>query len=135
MVSDLINSGLIKFYIRYVDVTLLLAKENNIDNILQQFNTFDDNLKFAIDKFADSDVDFLDIEIDRNRTDLFYKTTHRGQYIDFTSQTPRKLKTVWIKALHHRANKICSSKRSFLKQVDDIKTFMSWNGYPSHVPN
>ena len=135
MVSDLINSGLIKFYIRYVDVTLLLAKENNIDNILQQFNTFDDNLKFAIDKFADSDVDFLDIEIDRNRTDLFYKTTHRGQYIDFTSQTPRKLKTAWIKALHHRANKICSSKRSFLKQVDDIKTFMSWNDYPSHVRN
>ena len=125
MVSDFINSGLIKFYIRYVDDTLLLAKEDDIDNIVQQFNAFDDNLKFAIDKFTDNDIHFLDIEIDHNRTDIFYKTTHTGQYIDFTSQTPWKLKTAWVKALVHRANKICSSKRSFLKQVDKIKTFMS----------
>ena len=37
--------------------------------------------------------------------------------------------------MYHRANKICSSKKSFLKQVDKIKTFRSWNGYPSHVCN
>ena len=125
VVSDLINSNLIKAYIRYVKVPLLLAKEDGIDNIVQQFNAFDDNLKFTIDKFTDSDVHFLAIKIDRNSTDLFYKTTHRGQYIDFTSQTPWKLKTAWVKALYHRAKKICSSKRSFLKQVDKIKTFMS----------
>ena len=34
VVSDLINSGLIKFYIRYVDDTLLLPKEDDIDNIV-----------------------------------------------------------------------------------------------------
>ena len=129
----MINSNLIKFYIRYVKVPLLLVKEDDIDNIVQQFNAFDDNLKFTIDKFTDSDVHFLAIKIDHNRTDLFYKTTHRGQYIDFTSQAPWKLKTSWVKALYHRANKICSSKKSFLKQVDKINTFMSWNGYPSHV--
>ena len=125
VVSDLISSGLIKFYIRYVDDTLLLAKEDDIDNIVQQFNAFDDNLKFTIDKFTDNNVHFLDIKIDLNETDLFYKTTHTGQYIDFTSQTPWKLKTAWVKALYHRAKKICSSKMSFLKQVDKIKTFMS----------
>ena len=134
VVSDLIDSGLIKFYIRYVD-TLLLAKEDDIDNIVQQFNGFDDNLKFTIDKFTDNNVLFLDIKIDRNETDLFYKTTHTGQYIDFTIQTPWKLKTSWVKVLYHRENKICSSKRSFLKQVDKIKTFISWNGFPSHVRN
>ena len=78
---DLINSGLIKFYIRYVDDTLLLAKEDDIDNIVQQFNAFDDNLKFTIDKFADSDVHFLDIKVDRHKTDLFYKNhTYRTIY-------------------------------------------------------
>ena len=99
VVSDLTNFGLIKFYIRYVDDTLLLAKEDDIDNIEQQFNGFDDNLKFTIDKFTDNNVPFLDIKIDRNETDLFYKTTHTGQYIDFTSQTPWKLKTAWVKEL------------------------------------
>ena len=88
VVSDLINSSLIKFYIKYVDDTLLLAKENEIANIVQ-FNAFDGYLKSI-------------------------KTTHRGQYIDFTSQIPWKLKTKWVKMLYHRANKICSSKRSFL---------------------
>ena len=34
VVSDLINSGLIKFYDRYVDDTLLLPKEDDIDNIV-----------------------------------------------------------------------------------------------------
>ena len=76
MVSDLINSGLIKFYIRYVDDTLLLAKEDDIDNIVQQINAFDDNLKFTIDKFTDNNVHFLDIKIDHNKTDL--QITHTG---------------------------------------------------------
>ena len=44
-------------------------------------------------------------------------------------------KTAWVKALYRRANKICSSKSSFLKQVHKIKTFMSWNDYLSHVRN
>ena len=34
-----------------------------------------------IDKFKDSDVNFLDVNIDYNETDSFYKTTHTGQYI------------------------------------------------------
>ena len=133
--EKIVVSDLIKFYIRYVDDILLLAKENDIDNIVQQFNAFDDNLKFAINRFTDNNVHFLDIKINRDETDLFYKTTHTGQYIDFTSQTPWKLKTACVKALYHRAKKIFSSKRSFLKQVDKIKTFMSWNGYPSHIRN
>ena len=72
VVSDLINSGLINFYIRYVDNTLLLAKEDDIDNIVQQFNAFDDNLKFPTYKFTDNNIHFLDIKIDRHKTDLFY---------------------------------------------------------------
>ena len=72
VVSDLINSGLINFYIRYVDNTLLLAKEDDIDNIVQQFNAFDDNLKFPTYKFTDNNIHFLDIKIDCHKTDLFY---------------------------------------------------------------
>ena len=74
VVSDLINSGYIKFYIRYVDDTLLIAKEDDIHNIVQRFNASDDNLKFTIDKFTGTNVYFLDFKIDRNETDLFYKT-------------------------------------------------------------
>ena len=58
VVSDLINYGLIKLYIRDVDDTLLLPKGDVIENIAQQFNAFDDNFKFTIDKFTDSNVLF-----------------------------------------------------------------------------
>lgn len=73
MVSGLINSGLIQIYIRQANYTLLYFAEDDIDNILQQLNAFYDNMKFAIDKFTDSNVNFLIIKIDFGETDLFYR--------------------------------------------------------------
>ena len=92
---------------------------------MQQFNAFDKNMKFKIDKSANRKVHFLDINADRNETDSFYKATHTGQRNGITSQTSWKLKTAWVRALSNRANKICSIQKNLLKQVDKIKTFMS----------
>ena len=61
--------------------------------------------------------------------------TQMGQYIHYRSQTPWKLKTLWIKALYHCAHKICSDKQALDKQISQIKTFMLWNGYPKRVRN
>ena len=36
----------------------------------------------------------------------------------------------WVKSLYHRAFKICSTKTLFNNQIEIIKSFMSWNGYP-----
>ena len=33
------------------------------------------------------------------------------------------------------AHKICSNKKSLNKQIFQIKTFLSWNGYPKRVRN
>ena len=73
--------------------------------------------------------------IHENNTNIYYKDTHTGQYIHYRSQTPWKLKTSLIKALYHRASKICSKKQSLNKQITQIKTFMSWNGYSKRVRN
>ena len=86
-VDKLIKGGLIKFYIRYVDDTLVLAKAENIDNIMKQFNSFDKSIQFTIDRFEDGVAHFLDIKINGSETDLHYETTHTGQYCDFASQT------------------------------------------------
>ena len=43
-VDKMVNSGLIKFYGRYVDDTLLLVKPENVDNIIKAFNKFHKNL-------------------------------------------------------------------------------------------
>ena len=78
---------------------------------------------------------FLDIKIHQNNTDISYKDTHADQCINHRSQISRKLKTSWVKSLYHRAHKICSNKQSLNKQVSQLKTFMSWNGYPKRVRN
>ena len=59
--------------------------------------------------------------IDENHTDIYYKDTHTGQCTSFHSQTPWPIKTAWVKALFHCANKICSSKKAFQQQIDHIK--------------
>ena len=128
VVDKLIRHGLIKFYIRYVDYALVLAKAEDID-IMKQFNSFDKSIQFTIDRFEDGVVHFLNIKINGSETDLYYKTTHAGQYCDFSSQTPWKLKISWIKALHDRATKICSSNKLLNDQINQIRTFMTWNSY------
>ena len=98
IIDDLITTGIIKFYIRYVDDTLVLTKPEHIDLVLAKLNSYNKNLKFTIDTFPDKDIHFLDIRIKETETDIFYKSTHTGQYCDFSSQVPWGLKTAWIKA-------------------------------------
>ena len=62
-----------------------------------------------------------------------YKTTHTGQYRDFSTQTPHKLNIYWIKAFHDCATKICSSNKLLNDQTNRIKTFMPWNNYPKYI--
>ena len=133
--SDLIGSGIIKFYKRYVDDTLVLIKPCDIPTVLTKFNQFDKNLKFTVDTFGDGLVHFLDITISQDGTDVYRKDTHTGQYTHFSSFEPLPRKTAWIKSLFHRASKICSSKKLFGNQIITIKSFMSWNGYPKRIRN
>ena len=135
IVDKLINDGLIKFCIRHVDHTLVLAKTEDIDNIMKQFNSFDKSYQFTIDRFEDGVVHLLDIKINGSETDLYYKSIHTEQYCDFSSQTPWKLKISWIKALHDCATKNCSSNKLVNDQINQIRTFMSWNSYPKYVRN
>lgn len=62
VVSNLNNSVLIKFYIRYAD---------DIDNTVYRFNTFDNHLKFTIINLTGNNVDSLYIKTERDETDLF----------------------------------------------------------------
>ena len=46
-------------------------KEDNMF-IFDKVNSFHTNLKFTIDRFDDNNKHFLDIAIDKNKTDLYY---------------------------------------------------------------
>ena len=135
IIQKLVDKAFIKYYIRYVDATLLLVKDEVIDPILKELNSHNEHIKLLTDGFTNEDVHFLNIKIHQNNTDIFHKDTHTGQYINYRSETPWKLKTSWIKALYHCAHKICSNKQSLNKQVSQIKTFILWNGYRKQIQN
>ena len=78
---------------RYVDDTLLLVIDKDINYICKGLNSFDKNIKFTVDTFPNGNMHFLDIKVDKNRTDIYDKDTHTRQYTSFHNQTPWHLKT------------------------------------------
>ena len=104
----LITSGHIKFYKRYADDTLILAKPSDMENILTRFNSFHPNIQFTIDQLSDNNIHFLDIQIHPCGTTVYRKSTHTGQYQHITSFSPWSRKVAWIRALVNRAYKICN---------------------------
>ena len=132
IINPLISSGIIKFYCRYVDDTLLLIKHDDIDMLLDKFHSFDNNIRFTYDKFSDEPPHFLDLNLDDNKFSLYRKRTFTGQYTHFDSFVPWKHRIAWIRSLLSRIHKICSPTK-LSQELQILKKIASWNGYPKHV--
>ena len=87
IVKELVDKSLVKLYMRYAEDTLLLIKDKYINYIHKRLNSFDKNIKFTVGTFPDGNIHFLDVEIDKNYTGIYYKDTHTGQDTSFHSQT------------------------------------------------
>ena len=62
-----------------VDDTFVLIKKKDVKLIRGYLHSFDKNIKFAVDTFTDGNTHFLDIQIDKNHTSIYYKPAHTGQ--------------------------------------------------------
>ena len=105
-VYKLMKEKCITFYTRYVDDTLLIIKKRDINYFLNQFNSFDKNLKFTIDTFEKSALYFLDIKVCPNRLGIYHRLTQTGQYVHIPSYTSWRSKTSWIRSIVIRPKKI-----------------------------
>ena len=93
IVDKLFEENLLKFSVRYMDDTLALIKESDINTVLHKLNSFYPNLKFTVDKFDDGIVNYLDVKIIDNETDIYYKNTHTDQYMQLFTFAPWRIKT------------------------------------------
>ena len=133
IIRPLITSDKLKFYVRYVDDTLVLAKPEDIPLILDKLNSFHPQIQFTYEEFVGhNDVHFLDIKFDSQST-IDMQSTHTGQYRHYSSFTPWSRKVAWIRALVHRATKICSTQQLLQLEILNIKRFASWNGFPRWI--
>ena len=125
VLRSLISDGTIKF-----DV----VKPHDIDHIRNLLNEFDPNLRFTVDTFKDIVPHFLDLEFSPDGLEIYRKDTNTGLYINFHSYVPCHFKIAWIKSLVTRAKKICSPNK-LNKKLNNIKKFISWNGFPKYIGN
>ena len=75
-------------------------------------------------------ISWTRIKLDPQGTTIYRKSAHTGQYRHFSSFTPWSRKVAWIRALVQRAIKICSTQQLLRLEIQDIKQFASWNGFP-----
>ena len=108
-----INQGLIAFYCRCVDDTLLLMKRTTITTILEHFHKFNRNIRFTFDLFENSTPHFLDINIASDGLGIYRKDTVTGQYTNFESFVPWRHKLSWVRALFDRVHLICTPNKRF----------------------
>ena len=102
-----------------------LKSKSDIDNVLSKLKGFHLSLNFAVDKFDDGAVHYLDLKIIDNETDVYYKDTHTGKYMHFSSYALWNIKTTWIKALYNRTTKIFSNQKLLHDQMEKTLSFMS----------
>ena len=135
IICPLINSGIIKFYCRYVDDTLVLLNPKHISYVHNLLNSFNSNLQFTVDTFDDNSIHFLDLLIlDNLDIDIYRKSTFTGLYLDFNSFIPWHYKISWIRGLVNRSRTICSNDTIFFRQTRFIfSKLMAWNNFPFKV--
>eukprot|EP00111_Clytia_hemisphaerica_P015304 TCONS_00045152-protein len=134
VIKPYIDSGIVKFYSRYVDDTLLVIRPVDIDKVHCSLNKFDKNLQFTVDKFEDETLYFLDLEISPDGLSIFRKDTNTGLYTNFDSYAPWSYRKAWISSLANRATKLCHPAK-LKNEINLIKKFASWNGFPRFVVN
>lgn len=113
---------------------MLLVKPEDIHKILKKSNSFDKNIQFIAHKFLSGTVHFLDVNISRNKTEVYLKETDTVQYAHYTINTLWRFKVAWIQSLYHRARKICIKKVLFKNQIwINYKLTAVWSSYPKYI--
>jgi len=79
-------------YRRYVDDILLTASFDQLNTILDTFNSFHDRLQFTLEISTNNKINFLDVTIILDEQKIFFdrfeKPTNTGRYINYHSQHP-----------------------------------------------
>nr|XP_021206294.2 uncharacterized protein LOC110385892 [Bombyx mori] len=122
----------IHFLKLYVDDTIAAIPESEVNNILELFNSFDNNIQFTMEVEKDDSLSFLDVLVKRSNdkliTDWFVKPISSGRLLNWNSNHPRSQKIGMIKGLLDRMTKL-SSKDFYEVNFNKIRNILLNNNY------
>ena len=86
----------IPIYYRYDDI-LLAIPNNQINEILDRFNSYHDRLRFTVEHGDDKSINFLDVKVilkdECIKFDICKKPTNSGRYLSYKSNATQKKST------------------------------------------
>ncbi|XP_055591158.1 uncharacterized protein LOC129743207 [Uranotaenia lowii] len=122
-------------YKRYVDDCFVVAKENDIDAIFEEFNNAHKTLKFTLEKEEQQTIRFLDMTLSRQHDKIiktWFTKQPDGRYLDFNSESPFTHKQNTVFALVDRALKL-SDPETRKTSIDAVKNILGRNNYPQDI--
>lgn len=125
------------FFKRYVDDIITCVPFDQIDTLLNTFNSFHSKLQFTIERESNNSIAFLDILLIRSnnntiKTDWYQKPTFSERFLNYNSHHSFKQKLNIIHNLKNRALRL-SHADFHNKNLLKIKSFLLKNDYPHRL--
>ncbi|XP_072406260.1 uncharacterized protein [Chiloscyllium punctatum] len=103
-----------KLWVRYVDDTVAIIKNTEIENTHQIINATLTGIRFTREEEKDNQLPFLDVMVQRTpngefTTKVYSKATHTDQVLNYESNHPNTHKRSCIRTLFKRAATHCST--------------------------
>lgn len=123
------------FLIKYVDDIITAIPKDKINEILDVFNSNNENIQFTIETESNNSVPFLDTLVIRNENlnniliDWYRKPIHSGRYLNFQSYHSYKMKVNLVKQMKDRVLRI-SDSCFHEKNLNILFKLFVDNGYP-----
>ena len=103
--------------------------------MFERSNGLHNNLKFTMEREADSSLAFLDFRIHRStdgslNTEWFHKPTDTDLCLNFWSLAPFRYKASVVAGMIYRVYRSCSSWELISRNIDKAKQILERNQYP-----
>ena len=124
----------IKFWFRYVDdIIAVLRKGVSPEEVLNNLNKEDENIKFKLEIEKGHILNFLDVKImregERILTTVFRKPQSNLEIINKKCKTPYSYKLAALRSYINRAIIVCSNKELLKEEINLIKRIGRKAGY------
>ena len=121
------------FFYRYTDDIITCIPFNEIDSMLEIFNSYEQRLQFTHDVEIDNEISFLDVLLLKNNdtieTNWYTKSTLSGRFLNFHSKHSCSQKIAMIYNLVDSAINLCNEKFHD-ENIEKVKSLLIQNDYP-----
>ena len=127
-------------WLRFVDDTFVINREEHSQDLLHHINSQDPHIQFTVEPTQQGSLPFLDIlvtiEPDNTfSTTVYRKPTHTDQYLHWDSNHHITAKESAYNTLAHRAKIVSSTQDKMDRELQHIKTALQHCQFPSWALN